>query len=401
LAGLCLVVVGVAYFFGYIPATSRYEWRQADLALERHDLMVALRHLTPCAAAWPRDAQTHFLLAQTFRRIGDFENANQHFEKARTLGYPTEQVMFEELLGLAHGGVMQSSEATLRQYLDGGHPDRALIQEALIHGYLKQKKHDQAIDLIASWEQSSPRDWQPWYFRGLSLESLKDYGGAAKQWERALELYPEMTPIRSQLAEMLLTVGRFEESRDHFKGCLDREPRSTAAKVGLGRCHYSLGDLDEAKRLLNEALAEQPRHFSALLTRGKMELDQQNPAAALPFLESAHRIDQHKLELLVSLANAYRRLGRTESELIETRLLILRKHHAELAKVYEEFARLPDDARIQERAKQMRCEIGTLLYHVGQVDDARSWLVSILAEDPNHAPTKSMLAIMDKERESK
>jgi hypothetical protein len=100
----------------------------------------------------------------------------------------------------------------------------------------------------------------------------------------------------------------------------------------------------------------------------------------------------------MALATAYRRLKRSEVQAVEARLQELQKHQAELTKAHDRYLRLPSDADPKER-RQLRLDIATLYHRLGQDAQARPWLVSILTEDPNHPPARTLLEEMEKRRQ--
>jgi transitional endoplasmic reticulum ATPase len=54
----------------------------------------------------------------------------------------------------------------------------------------------------------------------------------------ALKLSPDNIPLRQHLAEMLLTVGQFEEAEQEYRQALALKPEQTELKLGLAKAFY-------------------------------------------------------------------------------------------------------------------------------------------------------------------
>ncbi len=62
----------------------------------------------------------------------------------------------------------------------------------------------------------------------------------------ALKLSPDNIPLRQHLAEMLLTVGQFEEAEQEYRQALALKPEQTELKLGLAKAFYQQGKHSQA-----------------------------------------------------------------------------------------------------------------------------------------------------------
>src|SRR5262249_3646732 len=84
------LLAGLAGLAGYLPRADPEAPRRrqlADQALERQDLPAAVAHLRSYLAAVPDSADGRFLLAQTLRREGKYDEAEHELAEASRLGW--------------------------------------------------------------------------------------------------------------------------------------------------------------------------------------------------------------------------------------------------------------------------------------------------------------------------
>lgn len=62
----------------------------------------------------------------------------------------------------------------------------------------------------------------------------------------ALKLSPDNIPLRQHLAEMLLSVGQFEEAEQEYRQALALKPEQTELKLGLAKAFYQQGKHSQA-----------------------------------------------------------------------------------------------------------------------------------------------------------
>src|SRR2546428_4220850 len=109
-----LIVAGVSYYLVYPQLAASLEWRYAQRALAEHDFTAAQAHLGRCLEVWPTSGETHFLLARTCRRAGDYATAETELARARKLGWVRELVDLEGLLLKVETGRVKEVESRLR-----------------------------------------------------------------------------------------------------------------------------------------------------------------------------------------------------------------------------------------------------------------------------------------------
>ena len=120
------------------------------------------------------------------------------------------------------------------------------------------------------------------------------------------------------LAEQLLRAGRIVEAQDVLKAAIGRVPEGPARsgpQVALARIDVTQGDLLEAKTILDTAIAAKADNDEALLLRGDLAVQTDDPARAIPDLLSVASRQPNQATPLRVLAEAYLKQGDTDKAL--------------------------------------------------------------------------------------
>ena len=176
----------------------------------------------------------------------------------------------------------------------------------------------------------------------LADSSIKgnDLTGAAKVFQKMLEIDPDNVSLQSKLADLYVKMGKKDEARDIF----------LRAATSL----YDRGSVEQADQALDRMLSLDPANANALLMRGKIAMESGNAAAAVKYLEKVPNIDSKpdglhallKAEILTNnqqgAESVARKLANVHSDLSGVRSYadyLLANGHAESAlNTYNEFA---------------------------------------------------------------
>ncbi len=384
---LALAAIGLAgYFLLWPEARATYHWFRAGRALDEDDFGTARGHLEACAAAWPASAETRFLLARTCRRDGNAVAARRHLWEARRLGWLADLIDLEFLLLEAQCGGGPRAEKVLGQKLARGHPEHALILEALVRGAIAGNFARDAYRWAAAWTEGQPREWRAWYWRGRALEAAGQRELAGEDYERVLGQKPGHPEAALRLAGVWLAAGRFDEARRLYQTCLGRDPGWAEALLGLAECQRALGAPAQCRDTLRRVLSEVPDQPAACLLCGRLELEDDRPAEAVEWLRRAEGRAPRDRAVLKALATALRQLKRPgEADGYEARLAAVDRDFQALETVARETLARPREA-------PLRREAGLLSLRLGRKEEACRWLVSALLLDPGDAAARRALA---------
>src|SRR5438552_7039905 len=171
----------------------------------------------------------------------------------------------------------------------GGAPalDPATVEKLRALGYVAYKSPVSAQALAAML--SDPKD-KVWEFNSI-LEATDSF--QAGHYQQGAELLqqvrakdPQMYLIPFMLGEAALRQRDWNPAKSNFQQALQLNPTFDQAMTGLARAHFELGEKQDARHWLDEALKLNPQNFRAWYELGWMDASS-NPAAAESELKKA------------------------------------------------------------------------------------------------------------------
>ncbi|MFO0905759.1 MAG: tetratricopeptide repeat protein [Pirellulales bacterium] len=86
-----------------------------------------------------------------------------------------------------------------------------------------------------------------------------------KQWEQALQKYPDSLLLRVNFGQFLLKAGAIAAAESQFSEALDRQPDSVDAQLGLGLARYERQDYTAALDAFQAVMRERPQSATAAI----------------------------------------------------------------------------------------------------------------------------------------
>lgn len=387
--------------FWTLPSIERS--RRLDLArraLAEHDDPRAVAILEPLVSKRPSDGESAFLLARAARRRGDREQAMRMAALARQGGALTELVDLEEALlrlgavaprttgqGAGHVFGLDADEArALLVAARTGHPEAAVIYEALVEVGLRSFAMERAHAFASEWIAVSPDDWLPRVRRGDIRARFSLAADARDDYEAAIALRSDAPGAHAGLGIVLVRqLGDAAAAQPHLREALRTTPGDVSCLTALAESLVRTSHIVEAESILDRALAIRPDDPTGLRLRGLIDLENGRPEDALVLLERADRADPGNLETVAALARALALAGRDEAAReASARAVTLRQEAESLDPLIKQVLHAPGDADV-------RLQIGRALTRMGRQRDAREWLESAVAFDPDHAEARRAL----------
>lgn len=111
---------------------------------------------------------------------------------------------------------------------------------------------------------------------------------AAREYAATLELDPDRPALREPYGKLLREMGRLRESERQLRIALGQTtPDDLTTRISLAETLILEGQLEEAARLIDGALAAEPHHSEALRAQGHLLLARGDPQAAVASFEKA------------------------------------------------------------------------------------------------------------------
>jgi tetratricopeptide (TPR) repeat protein len=385
LAAMLLLVGGGGWLLGR-EVWARYHWRQAVQAAVLRDFPGALSHLACCRSVWPNRAEVYLLCARNARRAGQLDEADDYLHTCRNLDGSTPPVMLERLLLTAQRGDFVSVEDSLRGLFRPNSAEGVLIAEVMSWGLLRANRLQEAREYLDYWLERRPDEVEALVRRGWVNEHLFEFDDSLRDYRRVLVLAPERDPVRLRVAEILLQTLRGTEAVPYLEELRTRRPDDPAVRLCWARCQRRLGRLDEARRTLDDLLADAPDDAQALGERGSLALHEDDTAGAERWLRQARRLAPFDRQINYSLLLCLQRQRKgEEAEEVRRRVEQIDADQTRLRRLFTEVMAHPHNAAL-------RFETAGIFLRHGLRDDALRWLLTAIEVDPRHRPSHEALA---------
>ena len=325
------------------PELDRYAdiARQALAAKKWDEAAQALEHLAQLAPTVP---EVHANLGLAYYSEGRSREALASFERAQKLNPGLSQL--PAMIGLCKADLGQCSEAVdILKPVFQHPPDRETERltglhllhcdsqlkkpaEALAAGerlyeqfptdpeilYQLSRLHaDRSSELMAALLRTAPDSAWIHYANGQIQESLDRSTVAMQEYRHALERNPQMAEVHYKLGLLILrdlrTPDALERAKQEFEQELAISPANADAEYELGEIDREQNRYQPAISHFERAVQYHPDFFEARVAIAKVLLTMGQTAAALPYLQSAARLEPGNKVPHYLLASAYKTLG--------------------------------------------------------------------------------------------
>jgi predicted Zn-dependent protease len=391
-------LLGIVCFAGYAIiqyVRAETERRAAEPLLEQYEhtgrrifLTQGREHLQACLRLNSQNARLQFLAARAARRDNDDADAQTHLRQAERLGWVREAIELEQALTRVQQGELDRYETVLRGFIGQSHPERAVILEALVHGYEKTYHLHEAAVYLDLWLKDEPDNAKAILERA-EVNLLTNRPAAAKDdYRRGVELDPDADTARQRLGELLLIDQKADQALAYFEELRRRHPEDADALLGVARCKAMLDDQTGAIAVLDELLAQHPRHAAALAERGRLALAQGDFREAERFLRESVTLAPFEYQAIYAFCNCLQKNGKgDEAAKWSKRLDAITADRAKLDEVKAALRKTP-----YATSASLRAEMGRVLLRNGQDREALQWLRSAQMIDPSLPAVQEALA---------
>lgn len=374
---------------------------RVETALRRQDWLAVERDLAWAQRLGAGQAEVLLATARIDRKLGRYPQMEAALKAARVAGAPREKLDIEQWLAEAESGNTTNLQRELSRLLLKG-DDLPAICEAMALGCIATYRLDDALQILTIWQADFADDPQPHYLRGRLLEHRSNIEGAIEEFRKALALAPRHGPAAYNLGRLLVSAQKIEESLTAYQQAEPLLLEPQPALVGQARCLRVLGRLDEARAMIDRALARPTGRLveayrlvgdpgdsalaQALSEAGQIDLQSDRFEAAAKSFEAALKQHPYDWRTRYSYAAALRQLGRFEAAARES------KQVEATQAALTSCERMIDDLKTQPNNAEARYAVGKMLLEHVSPNQGLVWLNSVLSIDPGHQPTHAVLA---------
>lgn len=286
-------------------ASAYYNTAQRDKA---HKLLEGL-------LARPVQPQGIFAAAGVAVRAEDYSIAEKLFESIRT-SYPDAAALEYNLALIAYRrGRVSESQVKLLELIHAGRATTGAY-ELLVTIFVKTGKLPAALQVASQMVDALPKSEPAFRTRGMVEMKMNQFTDAVRSYSRAVELDSSSLEAKTGLASAEWAAGMRAEAGAAFQALIHNNPRDAAVHEAYGTLllDSAADETAEARgaELLKTAVRLDASRAEAHYQLGNLLLKRGQTQDALPYLETAAKLEPRASRIQFALARVYRRLGRAD-----------------------------------------------------------------------------------------
>jgi len=245
-----------------------------------------------------------------------------------------------------------------------------------------------------------------YYNRGMSYIEQKDFVKARIELKNALQINGNMVAAWRALAQLDEKDRNWQVLAGDLRKIVDLDPKDIGSKLRFGRLMLAGGAFDQALKVANEAIDEEPKNVDALSLKAAVLYKQKDSDAAVRTAEQALEIEPGNTGASTVLAATKYAQGDLQGALkiLDT---IRPDNKNDLGVMFLElniFDRLGDVAQVEKVLRRLveiypqqpafRAQLVRFLIANKRPDDAEKELRAVVAADPNDVTAELNLVVL-------
>ena len=226
--------------------------------------------------------------------------------------------------------------------------------------------------------------------KGMELARAGDLRGAEIELRRAIDLDPKNSLNLADLGGILVMQQRLKEANRFFEKSLLLNPNDIVIRRNLAANQWQLGQLQTAKRNLEQILKGKPGDKPTILLMGMIAENLKDYEGAAKSLGSVPELVQQRPESLAALARSYYNTGQKEKARETLNFLLAHPPEPQGMFLAAEVARDADDNELAralftaigstypDRAA-LGYELAQVNYRLNRFDDSQKLLLDLIA----------------------
>jgi tetratricopeptide (TPR) repeat protein len=395
----------------------------------KHDLALSFSNLnsftsdTSSRTNASTDAQIQTLQDQLRSDANDWQAYSQlglaYLQKARETGDPSYYQKTEEALdkalsfqpddyaSISAKGALDLARHQFHSALEWGehareiNPSRTYAYGVIADAQIELGRYDEAIETLQTMVDLRP-DMSSYSRISYIRELHGDTEGALEMMQLAVDSgtpNSESTAwVRTQLATLYFNMGDLDRAQLEYQRTLQNRPNYVYALAGLGRVYAAQGNMDEAIKLLSQAVEMMPLPEFVITLGDLYQATGQHAAASQQFklvatIERLHRANGVDMDMEIALFNADHDQNLDETVALARKAYENRPsiHGADaLAWALYKTRNYEEAQKYSEEALQPGTKDALKLFHAGMIavelgdkDQARQYLEGALAINPH------------------
>ena len=201
----------------------------------------------------PDFAMGHFMVASTSQTAAEFFDAVAKADAHAAGASPGEQLYIRALVAASETD--QDAQRAALTELVGMFPNDERTHMQLGNFLNGQQDFAGAAEHFAHATKVNPSFAGAYNALGYARRSLEDFDGAKAAFEKYVELIPDEANPHDSYAELLMEMGDYETSIDHYRKSLSIDPNFAASYAGISINESLRGRPDLAQEAAEQMLA--------------------------------------------------------------------------------------------------------------------------------------------------
>ena len=232
------------------------------------DARSAAGHYEAALRLQPDAASLHYLLALTYRALGDEQGSEAHLAQRGSMQVQLREPLVEEIETLKEGpGVFLARGSQLMRI--------GQVREAA-------EAFERAV-------AADPGNAQALLKLGTARAELGEPQAAAAALERALRFDPSNEEAHYNLALLRVRGGDLQSAEEHFRVAVRLDPGNSKSRLGLAELLRNTGRCAEAIQHFASLISAAPEYSEGRLSMAMCEVQAGNYAGAKSVLEAGHQ----------------------------------------------------------------------------------------------------------------
>jgi cellulose synthase operon protein C len=282
--------------------------------LTKTDGAAALREAQQAIQIDPRNVDAILVLAAKKASDGDTDGALKLLDFAPTDARDQRRLSLEKLQIYGQKGDLPRAEALLRQLITQ-EPNEPVFRNDLIQLYISQKRFDDAERELRSKAESNPADSKAAMDVVRFLISSKGLAAGEQELNSRIKAGGDVFDYQIALAGAQAVQGNLAEATQSLQklaGSAASNERKLTAQVRLAEIDVNSENVAAAEPIIADILQKDSRNTDALRLRANIRLDRGQFDGAISDLREALNNQPKSADLLLLMASAYERSGKTE-----------------------------------------------------------------------------------------
>lgn len=328
------------------PDSADAAFAQAIQLHQAGDIEGAVRGYQAILVKYPQRVDVRSNLGAAFSRLGRYEEAIAQYTEALKLDSKNQTIRFNLALAYYKAAMFAEAAAELNRFLAataGDVPQRSTAVQLLADCQVRLGDYKKVIESLSPLAEADPNNRTVAFLLGSALISdgqlnrgqqiidrvfrdeesaeahlllgsmllLADDGhGAIKEFERAIQLDPNLRTLQAWYGRALMRMGDSVRAKSAFHAELDKSPTDFDANLFLGVLLRQDKEYDQALEYLSRAVRLRPHDQYARYHLAAVYTAFSRPNDALPLLEGVAKEFPEFSEARVLLASVYYRLNR-------------------------------------------------------------------------------------------